>query len=37
MSPDEQHVEKVREVVRSNRCLTVWEVPDEAGISKKCV
>jgi hypothetical protein len=34
-SPDEQHVVKVCEVIHSNRCLTVREVPDEAGISKK--
>jgi hypothetical protein len=33
-SPDEQHVVKVCEVIRSNRCLTVREVPDAAGISK---
>jgi len=35
MSLDEKHVAKVREVNCSNRCLTVQEVPDEAGISKK--
>jgi hypothetical protein len=34
-SPDEYNVVKVCEVICSNRCLTVQEVPDEAGISKK--
>jgi hypothetical protein len=35
MSKHEQHVEKVRKVVHSNRPLRMREVPDEAGISKK--
>jgi len=34
-SPHEKRVVKVCEVIRSKRCLTVREVPEEAGISKK--
>jgi len=32
--PKDKQVKKVREVVSSNRDLTMREVPDEAGISK---
>jgi len=31
---NEQHVEKVPEVIRSNRRLTLQELTDKAGISK---
>jgi hypothetical protein len=32
-STDESHVERVHEVIRGNRCLTVREVAEDVGIS----
>lgn len=37
MSPDEKHVVKVCEVIRSNKCFTVRKVPDDGGFRKKQV
>jgi hypothetical protein len=33
-STDDHHVEKVRAVIRENRCLNVSEASEEVGISK---